>query len=49
MVEEYNYIMKNDVDGVRLIGYTDVDWAQSAVDRKSMSRCCFTMGLVFTS
>ena len=25
-------------------GYVDLDWAGSAVDRKSTSRCCFSMG-----
>ena len=29
---------------VRLLGYTDVDWAGSVVDRKSTSQCCFTFG-----
>ena len=29
---------------VRLLGYTDVDWAGSVVDRKSTSGCCFTLG-----
>eukprot|EP00253_Pinus_taeda_P003531 PITA_03531 len=29
---------------VRLLGYTDVDWACSVVDRKSTSRCCFSLG-----
>eukprot|EP00253_Pinus_taeda_P004561 PITA_04561 len=28
----------------RLLGYTDADWAGSVVDRKSTSRCCFTLG-----
>jgi hypothetical protein len=31
-------------DGVRLQGYLDSDWAESAVDRKSTSRCCFSLG-----
>jgi hypothetical protein len=31
-------------DGVELQGYTDSDWAGSAVDRKSTSRCCFSLG-----
>ena len=26
-----------------LHGYTDADWAGSVVDRKSTSRCCFTL------
>ena len=29
---------------VRILGYTDVDWAGSVVDRKSTSGCCFTLG-----
>ena len=29
---------------MRLHGYTDFDWADSVVDRKSTSRCCFTLG-----
>jgi hypothetical protein len=31
-------------DGVRLQGYSDSDWAGSAVDRKSTSGCCFNLG-----
>ena len=29
---------------VRILGYTDVDWAGSVVDHKSTSGCCFTLG-----
>ena len=29
---------------VKLQGYTDSDWAGSAVERKSTSRCCFSLG-----
>jgi len=29
---------------VRLLGYTDVEWAGSVVDCKSTSGCCFTLG-----
>jgi hypothetical protein len=29
---------------VKLQGYTDSDWARSAVDRKSTSGCCFSLG-----
>jgi hypothetical protein len=29
---------------VKLQGYTDSDWAGSAVDRKSTSGCCFSLG-----
>lgn len=32
------------VGGEELQGYIDSDWVESVVDRKSMSRCCFTMG-----
>ena len=28
-----------------LDGYVDSDWASSAIDRKSTSGCCFSMGL----
>jgi hypothetical protein len=31
-------------DGVRLVGYTDSDWAGCAADRKSTSGCCFSLG-----
>jgi hypothetical protein len=31
-------------DGVKLMGYTDADWAGNAVDRKSTSGCCFNLG-----
>ena len=30
--------------GLKLQGYTDSDWAGSAVDRKSTSGCCFNIG-----
>ena len=36
-------------DGVSLIGYTDLDWTGSAVDRKSTSRCCFSLGSIVVS
>jgi hypothetical protein len=36
-------------DGVRSIGYTDLDWAGSVVDRKSTSGCCFGLGLTVVS
>jgi len=29
---------------VRLIGFTDADWAGCSVDRKSTSGCCFSLG-----
>ena len=31
-------------DGIRLIGFTDSDWAGSVVDQKSTSGCCFSLG-----
>jgi hypothetical protein len=39
------YGLKYVSDGeVKLQGYTDSDWAGSAVDRKSTSGCCFNLG-----
>ena len=29
---------------VKLHGYTDSDWGGSAMDRKSTSECCFSLG-----
>eukprot|EP00253_Pinus_taeda_P016366 PITA_16366 len=31
-------------EDVRLLGYTDVDWAGNVVDRKSTFGCCFSLG-----
>jgi hypothetical protein len=36
-------------DGVRLVGYTNSDWAGCVSDRKSTSRCCFGLGLAVVS
>ena len=36
-------------NGVLLSGYTDSDWAGSAVDRKSTSGYCFSMGSAMIS
>eukprot|EP00253_Pinus_taeda_P013586 PITA_13586 len=36
-------------DGVRLVGYTDSDWASCAFDRKSTSGCCFGLGSAVVS
>ena len=36
-------------DGIRLVGYTDSDWAGSVADRKSTSVCCFSLGLLVVS
>jgi hypothetical protein len=33
----------------RLVGYTDSDWARSVSERKSTSRCCFSLGSALTS
>jgi hypothetical protein len=32
-----------------LSGYTDADWARSVSDRKSTSRCCFSLGSAMIS
>jgi hypothetical protein len=34
---------------MRLQGYVDSDWAGSAVDRKSTSGCCFSLGSAMVS
>ena len=36
-------------DGVRLVGYSDSDWAGCASDRKSTSGCCFGLGSAVVS
>jgi hypothetical protein len=36
-------------DGVRLVGYTDSDWAGCVSDRKSTSGCCFGLGSIVVS
>jgi hypothetical protein len=36
-------------DGVRLVGYTDSDWAGCVSDRKSTSGCCFGLGSTVVS
>jgi hypothetical protein len=39
------YGLRYDSSGeVRLQGYTDFDWAGSAVDKKSTLGCCFILG-----
>ena len=35
--------------GIELIGYTDSDWEGSVVDRKSTSRCYFSLGSAIVS
>ena len=40
-----DYGLKNESNQkINLQGYVDSDWASSAIDRKSTSRCCFSMG-----
>ena len=36
-------------DGVRLVGYSDFDRPGCASDRKSISGCCFGLGLMAVS
>jgi hypothetical protein len=36
-------------DGVRLVGYTDSDWAGCVSDQKSTSGCCFGLGSTVVS
>ena len=31
-------------DGIRLIGFTDSNWASNVADQKSISECCFSLG-----
>ena len=31
-------------EGIRLVGYTDSDWAGSVAYQKSTSGCCFSLG-----
>jgi hypothetical protein len=37
------------VDGMRLQGFTDVDWARGSIDRKSTSGCAFSIGSAVVS
>ena len=40
-----DYGLKYDVNQkINLEGYVDSDWVGSAIDRKSTSGCCFSMG-----
>ena len=34
---------------MHLVDYTDSDWARSVQDRKSTSRCCFSLGSIVIS
>jgi hypothetical protein len=45
---EYGLCYTGDHD-FRLYGYTDLDWVGSVFDRKSTSRCCFSLGSAMTS
>jgi hypothetical protein len=45
---DYGLYFIRDCD-FRLYGYTDLDWAGSDFDRKSTSRCCFSLGSSMTS
>ena len=41
-----DYGLKYDANQkINLEGYLDSDWAGSAIDRKSTSGCCFSLGL----
>ena len=40
-----DYGLKYDANQkINLEGYVDLDWAGSAIDKKSTSGCCFSMG-----
>ena len=40
-----DYGLKYEVNQrINVEGYVDSDWPSSAIDRKSTSRCCFSMG-----
>ena len=36
-------------DGIRLIGFTDSDWAGNVANRKNTSGCCFSLGSAVVS
>ena len=41
----FDYGLKYDANQkINLEGYVDLDWVGSAIDRKSTSGCCFSMG-----
>ena len=41
----FDYGIKYEVNqNINLEGYVDLDWAGNAIDRKSTSGCCFSMG-----
>ena len=31
-------------EGIKLIGYTDANWVGSTTNKRSTSRCCFSLG-----
>ena len=40
-----DYGLKYDANQkINIEGYVDLDWEGSSIDRKSTSRCCFSMG-----
>lgn len=41
--------LRYNVIDVRLHGYTDVDWVENVIDRKSTSGCCFSLGSAMIS
>ena len=43
------YKLRYSSGGVMLLGYIDLDWAGSAVDKKSTSGYCFSMGSAMIS
>ena len=43
---DYKLHFRKSVNGLKLIGYTDADWASSVPDRKSTSGYCFTLNEV---
>eukprot|EP00253_Pinus_taeda_P025854 PITA_25854 len=43
------YGLRYTVGDVRLLGYTDFDWAGNVLDRKSTSGCCFSLGFASIS
>lgn len=42
-------LMYKQVDGVKLEGFTDVDWERGSTKRKSTSGCAFNVGSVVVS
>lgn len=44
-----NLGLKYIVGDIRLHGHLDLDWVGNSTDRKSTSRCCFSLGSTMTS